>query len=296
LSGPLDQDIVETLHAANVPFLLGIPNGMKALKYLPQRTEYRVRAAAARLFDPAAMKAKPKPTADHGFLSMRRALTGSGVAVVEAGLASSEHEAIALFCQFGHPVALKAEIDGLLHKSDIGCVRLNCNSDKAVADAYRAVLSNAKSAGYSDARDVLIQPMNRGIAEVYAGIINDPVFGPALTFGLGGIFVEIFKDTATELAPLAQADAIDMIHRIKGAPLLMGARGRARGDVDALATFLVRLGEFAVANFGQFRSLDLNPIMIGAEGEGVVAVDIAVEPLPASAHKDHVKEGATSPA
>jgi hypothetical protein len=81
------------------------------------------------------------------------------------------------------------------------------------------------------------------------------------------------------MVPLGEADAVEMIHRIKGAPLLTGARGRPIGDVDALAKFLVGLGEFAMAHFGKIRSLDLNPIAIGRRGEGVVAVDIAVEPL-----------------
>ena len=187
-----------------------------------------------------------------------------------------------MFRDFGRPVAVKAEIEGLLHKSDIGGVKLNCNSDQAVAEAYRIVLENAKTAGHSDARRVLIQPMMRGTAEAFAGIVNDPLFGPAICFGLGGIFVEIFKDATTEMAPLNEADATEMIRRIKGAPLLMGARSRAPGDIEALATFLVRLGDFAVANFGRFRSLDLNPIIIGAVGEGIVAVDIAVVPLVAS--------------
>jgi acetyltransferase len=296
LGGPLDKDIVETLHAANVPLLLGVTNSMKVLKYLPQRTEYRLRAAHARLFDAATMTAPATMPADHSFLAMRRKLAASGVAVVKARLVSSEEETIAAFREFGCPVAVKAEIDGLLHKSDIGCVKLNCNSDEAVIEAYRAVLINAKASGYGDVRQVLIQPMMRGIAEAYAGVINDPTFGPALTFGLGGIFVEIFKDTTTELAPLNEADAMDMIHRIKGAPLLTGARGRAPGDIEALAAFLARLGEFAIANYGQFHTLDLNPIVIGAAGEGVVAVDIAVEPWAENSHRGCVKSGVTSPA
>ena len=115
------------------------------------------------------------------------------------------------------------------------------------------------------------------VAEAYAGIIDDPLFGPAVCFGLGGIFVEIFKDTVTELAPLSRDDALRMINRLKAAPLLQGARGRPRGDVEALADLLVRLGDFAIAHAGNFRSLDLNPIIVKPVGEGVVAVDIALD-------------------
>ena len=120
--------------------------------------------------------------------------------------------------------------------------------------------------------------MIAGVAEAYAGIIDDPLFGPAICFGLGGIFVEILEDTEIEMAPLTHDDAIAMIHRTKGVELLEGARGRPRGDIEALADLLVGLGDFAVANSGQFRALDLNPIIVKPSGEGVVAVDIAIEP------------------
>jgi hypothetical protein len=119
--------------------------------------------------------------------------------------------------------------------------------------------------------------MVAGVAEAYAGIIDDPLYGPAIVFGLGGIFIEMLKDTTIEMAPLSHDDALAMIHRLKAAPILLGARGRARGDIEALAAFLLRLSHFAVANSGTFRALDLNPIMVKAEGEGVVAVDIAIE-------------------
>jgi hypothetical protein len=177
------------------------------------------------------------------------------------------------------PVALKAEAPGLLHKSDVGCVRLGCAGDHDVIAAYRAVLQSAGNAGYQKLDGILVQPMVSGVAEAYAGIINDPAFGPAICFGLGGVFVEIFKDTTTEMAPVSREEALRMIGRVKAAPILTGARGRGGGDVDALAELLVRLGHFAVANFGRFRTLDLNPIIVRRPGEGVVAVDIAVEPM-----------------
>ena len=119
--------------------------------------------------------------------------------------------------------------------------------------------------------------MIEGVAEAYAGIIDDPLFGPAVCFGLGGVFVEILKDTVTEMAPLSHDDALRMIRGIKAAPILEGARGRQRADIEALAALLVNLGRFAVANSGRFRALDLNPIIVGSSG--AVAVDIAIEPI-----------------
>jgi acetate---CoA ligase (ADP-forming) len=138
------------------------------------------------------------------------------------------------------------------------------------------VTENARKVGFGDVA-AIVQPMAAGVAEVFAGIIDDPLYGPAIVFGLGGIFVELLKDTAIEMAPLSRDDALRMIHRIKGAPVLLGARGRPGGDIDALAALLVSLGRFAVAHAGQIKALDLNPIMIRPKGEGVVAVDIAVD-------------------
>jgi succinyl-CoA synthetase beta subunit len=213
------------------------------------------------------------------FLTARQALVASGVPVVDAALAHSEDEAVALLRRFNTTVAVKAEAPGLLHKSDLGCVRLGCADEQAVRDAYATVVRNARNAGFEGG--VLIQPMIKGVAEAYAGIIDDPLFGPAICFGLGGIFVEILDDTVTEMAPLTHGGALAMIHRIKGAPLLEGARGRDRADVEALAALLVALGGFAIANRGRFRALDLNPIIVGKSG--VVAVDIAIEPIMADA-------------
>jgi acyl-CoA synthetase (NDP forming) len=121
--------------------------------------------------------------------------------------------------------------------------------------------------------------MVSGVAECFAGIIDDPLYGPAIVFGLGGIFVEILRETVTEMAPLTNDDAVRMIQRVKGAALLTGARGRPPGDVAALAGCLVNLSRFAAANAGRFRALDLNPIIVKPKGEGVIAVDIAVEPI-----------------
>jgi hypothetical protein len=213
------------------------------------------------------------------FLAARAALVEVGIAVVDARLATSEPDALAAWRAFARPVALKAEVPGLLHKSDVGCVELGCATEAEVVGGYRAIVRNVARRGLRDLAGILVQPMLSGVAEAYAGIINDPGYGPAICCGLGGIHVELLGDSATEMAPLTFAEASAMIAGLRAAPLLTGARGRHAGDVDALATLLVRLGRFAVANFGRFRSLDLNPIIVGPVGQGAIAVDIAVEPL-----------------
>jgi acyl-CoA synthetase (NDP forming) len=273
----MDEEIVRTLHAANVPLLLGIQNAMGALKQLKQRRDYALRAASLPAGEADAIVHTDEPM-PQDFISARQALAAAGIPVVEVSLATSAQEAAAIMRKLGQPVALKAEAPGLLHKSDLGCVKLNCQTEDEVIAGYEAVVANAKAAGFTP-DGVLVQPMVSGVAECFAGIIDDPHYGPAIVFGLGGIFVELLRETVTEMAPLTKDDALRMIRGVKGAQILTGARGRPEGDVAALADCLVALGRFAVANAGRFRALDLNPIIVKPKGEGVVAVDIAIEPI-----------------
>src|SRR5262249_9079955 len=142
---------------------------------------------------------------DWGGINAREALVASGVAVVDAASVQSKHEALAVFRRFGGSVAIKADAPGLIHKSDLGCVRLNCGSETELTEAYEEIVENARKAGFGNVA-VILQPMVSGIAEAYAGIIYDHLYGPAIAFGLGGIFVELLKDTTIEMAPMSQSD------------------------------------------------------------------------------------------
>jgi acetyltransferase len=269
------------LRGARVPVLLGIASSMRALRYLPMRRDYWLQTAAK----PDHRVVPLAAASDLGdFMSARAALVSCGIPIVDAILACSEDEAVAAWRRMGVPVAIKAAIPGLMHKSDIGAVQLGCAGADEVVQAFRGVIARAREAGFKDKSQIIVQPMTKGVAEAYAGVINDGSFGPAICFGLGGIFIEIFNDVRTEMAPLSRADALAMIHGIKGAKILMGTRGRTVGDIDGLADLLVRLGQFALANTGRFRSLDLNPIIVKPQGEGVLAVDIAVETTTAEAN------------
>ena len=277
LGGPLDTEVIRTLHAANVPFLLGTSNSMRAIRVLTQRRDAWARAARDGGDDRAREPVAANADQSWDFLSARERLVASGVPVVAAELARSADEAATIARRLGAPVAVKAEAPGLLHKSDIGCVALNLTGDEAVRQAFRTVMANCAEAGHKGAASALIQPMVSGVAEAFAGVIDDPLFGPAVCFGMGGILVEILHDATIEMAPLSHDVARDMIAHTRAARLLDGARGREPGDVEALTDLLVRLGDFAVAHAGAFQALDLNPIIVRPAGAGVVAVDIAIE-------------------
>jgi acyl-CoA synthetase (NDP forming) len=227
----------------------------------------------------AARATMSKATADVGEHAAKRLLADYGIPVTREELATSGEEALAAARRIGYPVALKVQSPDIPHKTEARAVRLGLASDREVAAAYDEVLANAR-AYRKDARieGVLVAEMaGRGV-EAILGAVNDPLFGPAVMFGLGGIFAEVLKDVAFRLAPLTRSEARRMIEEIKGYPVLAGARGRAAADVDALADALVRLSAAAVDLGENFAELDVNPVFVYEKGKGVKAVDALIKP------------------
>ncbi|MBM3373554.1 MAG: acetate--CoA ligase family protein, partial [Betaproteobacteria bacterium] len=172
----------------------------------------------------------------------KQVLAEYGIAVTQEQLAKSRDEALAAAQKIGFPVAMKVQSADIPHKTEAQAVKLNVADADAVATAYDAILKNAK-AYKADARidGVLVQEMVGGGIEVIVGVSNDALFGPAVMFGLGGIFAEVLKDVSFRLAPITPAMAREMIQEIKGYPVLAGARGKAPADVDALVDALVKV-------------------------------------------------------
>jgi acyl-CoA synthetase (NDP forming) len=198
---------------------------------------------------------------------------GYGIPVVPEVLATTRDEAAAAGRRFGCPMAVKAEAPALLHKSDAGAVRLNVAPADA-ADAFDAVVTAAVNAvGREGVSGAVIQPMARPGLEIIVGAVHDLQWGATITVGLGGVLSEVMADTVTELAPVNLAIAQDMLARLRGAKLLGPFRGSAARDVAALAALLVRVGDFAADAGPLLAELDLNPVILHAEGEGCTAVD-----------------------
>ena len=137
-------------------------------------------------------------------------------------------------------------------------------------------LLKARAQAGADAEPVVAQPCERGV-ELALGAYLDPVFGPTVMVGTGGIFLEILRDTAFAPAPVTQEQARTMITRLRGAPLLMGARGKPRCDIDAAARSVATLSRFIAGAKGAYQSVDINPLMVREEGQGAVAVDALLE-------------------
>ncbi|MBI4234415.1 MAG: acetate--CoA ligase family protein [Chloroflexi bacterium] len=203
----------------------------------------------------------------------------AGIPVVETRLAHSAAEAVSLAQQLGFPVVLKITSPDILHKSDVGGVRVGLKSTRSVAQAYREVLAAARSAvPTARIHGVSVQQMAPPGVEVILGASKDPQFGPFLMFGLGGVLVEVLKDVSFRLVPLTPRDAGQMVREIKGYPILQGYRGHPPADVARLEQAVLQLSGFMEAH-PEIKELDLNPVFVYQSGLAAVDARIILEEM-----------------
>ena len=203
----------------------------------------------------------------------KRVLAAYGVPVAPDRLARSVDEAVAAAAGFGYPVALKIESPAIAHKTEAGGVRLTLADEAGLRSAYAEVIANAKKLT-SDIAGVLVQPMAQPGVEVIFGARVDPVAGAVVLVGLGGVMVELLRDTVLAIAPVSIEQAHAMLARLKGYRLLTGFRGSAPVDLDALADAMVRISELAADLPDRLSEVDVNPII--ARADGVIAVDALI--------------------
>ncbi|MGQ0512243.1 MAG: acetate--CoA ligase family protein [Betaproteobacteria bacterium] len=200
----------------------------------------------------------------------KKVLAAYGVPVVEERLARTVDEAVAAARALGYPVVLKAESPTILHKTELGVVRLGI-ADEAGVRRHFAEITNA--ARGHELAGILVQPMAGGV-EILVGARMDPAVGPVVVVGSGGLLVELMQDSVAALAPVTMAQARRMLERLKGYNLLTGFRGGQPVDVDALAEAVARISEFAADFAGEISELDVNPLHCSAER--IVAVDALI--------------------
>ena len=197
-----------------------------------------------------------------------------GVPTTREILAASNAEAVDAAGTIGYPVVLKVDSPDILHKTEAGVVRLGLQNPEQVAAAYNEIMSNARAHAPTGTIDgVLVQEMVAGGIEVIVGVSYDDQLGPVLLYGTGGVMVEVYNDVALRLCPINLEEAQEMIGQVKGALLLQGFRGSPKGDVAALAGTLVQVSQLAANLEGQLSELDINPLIVLPEGQGVKAVD-----------------------
>lgn len=273
----LDSAWNEYFRDLGVPFVLSYRNAIRALGRLVEWTS-RPGAVTGELGAiPVMTSSGTRDPADTGSLdadATRDWLTRARVPYVPSEVAGSASDVGEVADRVGYPAVAKLVIPGLVHKSDVGGVALGLTSRADVEQACEKMAASAP-VGPGGEPSFEIQRMVSG-TEVIVGMMRDPTWGPIVMVGSGGVFAEITHDVAWDLPPLSYSRARAMIERLQGFPLLSGARGRQPADVNALAELLVRFADAVEAEPGRFQGIDLNPVLVGAEGEGACAVDAAL--------------------
>jgi acyl-CoA synthetase (NDP forming) len=201
-------------------------------------------------------------------------LAAYGFSVTQERLARSADEAVAHARALGGRVAIKIDSAHIQHKTDAGALRLGVEGDASVRQAYDEVIAAGKHYAASAAiNGVLVQEMVAPGIELMLGIVRDPVFGPVIAAGLGGIHVEVLRDIAYRIAPVAPDEAARMLSELRAYKLLEGVRGAQSSDIDVLIATIVRLSWFAHDFVAEVAELDINPLRVFAHGEGVRVVD-----------------------
>jgi acyl-CoA synthetase (NDP forming) len=277
--GPADA--VAEINALGIPVFPSIPaaaTGLAGLVRLGQLTTLPTASAYTGPVD--AVDAAVFRNEFHA----KKALAAAGISVPREEIVSSVDDAVRSARAAGYPVVLKIASEDIAHKTEIGGVALNLQEDEAVRRAYERLMDNARRhAPHARLDGVLVAPMASGGVELIAGVSRDPVFGPVVMVGFGGIYAEILKDVAVQVAPVSQEEALRMIRSLRMFPLLDGPRGQPKADVAAAARTVAMLSEFACRHAADVAEIDMNPILVRPRGEGVLVLDALMVPNPGSA-------------
>jgi acyl-CoA synthetase (NDP forming) len=288
-----NQAAYEILDAAGIPRYTSpvrCARGIAALWAFAEATQRRARTkdeAPLALTAPEWTKTLQGGTgADLTEFESKRLLTAYGIPVTREQLARDADEAVRAAEAIGLPVVMKIQSPDIPHKTEAGGVRIGVRSAAEVRSAFDEIIANAKAyAPDALIEGVVVQEMVSGGTELILGVTNDPLFGPAVMAGLGGVFAEVMKDVSFRLAPITRSEADSMLRELRGFPLLDGARGRPKADVAAATDALMRLSALAVDLRDSLAELDINPLAVLAAGRGVRALDGLAKPRQAAALK-----------
>ena len=275
---------IGALAGAGIPCYTSMPSCARAIRALVDYGAFqeRIKRRTAPAATPSSLRGEiERALAASGpnltEIASKELLARYGVPRPPEALARSEDEAVTAAGNIGAAVALKVQSPDILHKTEAGAVALGIAGDASVRDAYHNILARARAAHPAAKIDgVLVQAMApRGI-EMIIGVTRDPDFGPMLMVGLGGIHVEVLRDVAFSPVPLGADEALDLLSQLRGAAILDGVRGAKPSDKAALAGLMAALSRFAADHADAIAEIDLNPVIVHAEGEGLTVVDALI--------------------
>lgn len=273
-------DILTANGIPNYPFPERAARAFQAMAYYrevknrptPEFVTFEVdREAVTKLFDRVLSEGR----ASIGDAEARQILQAYGLKIPKSEIAEDPDEAVRIASQIGFPVVLKIASPDILHKTDVGGVKVGLRNPEEVRDAYELMVYRAQRY-VPDARiwGCLVQEMvPSGGIEVLIGMNRDPQFGPLVTFGLGGIYVETIKDVTFRVAPFSPLEAEEMLSEIRAHAILDGVRGLPPADKAAIVDVLLRMGQL-VQDFPDIAELDINPLMVYPQDRGCVAIDM----------------------
>lgn len=284
-----DPEGEKALNAAGIPTYVDPVRMFKSLRALAQFGEFlEIQGAGA-------SPAKPSPAVDrldaeraqgNTQLSEQRAkavLADAGIPVSQSVIAANPEDAVNVAQDIGYPVVLKIESPDIAHKSDIGGVLLSIDSDDAVRAGFKQIMTNVTRARPDATIDgISVHEMVGQGVELILGINQDPIFGPVVLVGSGGILVEVVGDSALHVGAPTEQEALSMLKRLRAFKLLQGARGLPPGDIDAAVQAIVSLGALAVHG-DAIAELDINPLIVLPQGQGARAVDALIQLAPPAA-------------
>ena len=285
-SAGVHPNVKRQLGTSRVPYLQGTSETLCAVKALIEYAQFRRLDRKARVSLECGLS-QEKVTTWRERLREQRVLTEIQSRELLATykiqgpkerMVSTIEQAVECAEEIGYPVAVKISSPDIQHKTDVGGVRLGLVDAEGVRLACRE-LTQSVQMHQPEARleGLLVQEMIRGHSvEVILGIVCDPDFGPTLVFGSGGVLTELLKDVSVRIPPLDRSEALEMIEETKVGRLLQGYRGRPDGDIDAVVDTLVRLSDLAIDLGDQITALDINPLLVMEQGQGVRAVDVLV--------------------
>ncbi len=273
---------VEILSKHQIPNYLYPERAVQALKAMvyqkrwQEKTSYPIHhfdvdAGRVRL---AIEQARKSGRLELGESEARNILAAYGVPMPKSRICKNADEAVAFADEVGYPVVMKISSPDILHKTDIGGVKLGITGPGDVKDSFDLLVFRAlRYMPDAEIFGCMVQKQVKGGTEVIVGMNRDPQFGPLVMFGLGGIYVEVMKDVAFRIAPFSRTDAVEMIEEIRSSRLLHGVRGEGRKDIDALVDILLRVSQLAT-DFPEIVELDINPLVVFKEGQGVSGIDM----------------------
>lgn len=269
---PFGRSIVEK---TNLHFIGGMQHGMTALGKAVWWYENR-RTATFELPDRAAIQSsgiEGPPKGSWSEYKARQFLEQAGIPVVPAALVTTAEEAALAAKAIGFPVAMKIHSEDIAHKSDVGGVVLDVQNERDVSAAFKRMVETVSlKSPSSRIEGVLVSPMRRAGTELLVGIVKDPLWGQVLAVGLGGIFVEVLKDTVIRVLPVSREDVLQMLRDLRGADVLMGSRGRVVANMDNVVDVIYRLSLVAMNVSDSLQALEVNPLWVS--GSTVEALDV----------------------